>query len=423
MIYSNNDIIKILWNTFKTYSKSIKHIYKNEFHVILENDVTFEEITDILEEMFESEIFDVTLNMEDKLNPKVIVQYLEPYHIEENLITSINEFIFSNHYAYDKDNRFDLRIRKSKLVNTDINNISLAETRFKKVMFYYGLEIMDKLNISAIDQPLGIVFGNIYFRENKKLIQAKISIEDKLVGNVYVAIIKNSTIVTVLLLPFGVDNKEIADKALKHDGTVLKNIFDINGNKLSFDDKKKNNVIIDLDINDEEFLSIYPPININNKQYGKLLTDSEKQQINADLLKLPQKETYSPIVIPQDLKKFVPEKEFVIYKGKKILVPYPDGPKEKIIRDLVIDETGSTRKYSLIFENTLKPFVLDKDIYFIISPVLNNDEYKQLLNAFDLPDGKQFNFQGKITKFNFYSKEKTKSIPKLGIIINPSMFF
>ena len=47
---------------------------------------------------------------------------------------------------------------------------------------------------------------------------------------------------------------------------------------------------------------------------------------------MPIKDIYSPISIPLELKKLVPNKEYVIYDGMEVLIQYPEGPKIKKIR-------------------------------------------------------------------------------------------
>jgi len=335
------------------------------------------------------------------------------------MITSINEFFFSKHYAYDSDNRFNLRIRNA-IIKNNLTKSDLAKTRFKKAMYYYALEILDKAAIAI--NPIAIVFGNLYFRENGKLIQAEIEV-DKSVGNVYIAIIKEQTVVTLLLYPFSYNNQDIVNKIKAHDDTDIKELRDIDFTKLSFDDRKRKNIIIDLDISDAEFNKQFPPINLKNNSINKILTPVELKANEEDKLNTPKKDVYSPTAIPLEFSKLIPNKEYVIYDGMEVLIQYPDGPKLKKIRKLIIDETGSSRKFSLEFENTMKPYPLEVGKNFIISPKISNEEYRKLIDAFELEDGKQFNFQGPITKFNFYSKQKTGSIPKLGIIIEPKMFF
>lgn len=334
------------------------------------------------------------------------------------MITSINEFFFSKHYAYDSDNRFGLRIRNAKILN-QLADPEKAQARFKKAMYHYALTILDK-TASAIT-PLAITFGNLYFRQDKRLIKAEIEV-DKSVGNVYVAVIKNQTVITLLLYPFDFTNKDIYDKILAHDGTELKQLRDIDMNVLSFDDRKRKNTIIDLDISDADFAKEYPAVVLKNNP-DTMLTPAEKVRNAEENKNQPKAAVYSPTAIPMELKKLVPNKEYVIYDGMEILVNYPAGPKIKKIRRLVVDETGSARKFFLEFENTAKPLELKVGDRFIISPKIANEEYKQLIDAFGLEDGAEFHFMGPIVRFNFYSKAKTKTIPKLGIIIEPKSYF
>lgn len=335
------------------------------------------------------------------------------------MITSINEFFFSKHYAYDKDARFNLRIKNAKILNILANPI-LAEQRFKKAMYFYGLEMLDKM-ATAIG-PIAIVFGNLYFRENNRLILADIEV-DKSKGNLYVAIIKEQTVVTLLLYPSTYSNQDIVDKIKAHDDTDIKQLRDMDMTILSLNDRKRKNIVIDLDINDAEFNKQFPPITVKNNSLNGILSPSEIKQIEDEKLALPKESKYSPTAIPIEFSKLIPNKEYVIYPGMEVLIQYPDGPKTKVIKNLIIDEKGSSRKFALEFERTLQPYPLEVGKNFIISPKISNEEYRKLIDSFGLEEGTQFNFQGPITKFNFYSKQKTGTIPKLGIIIEPKIYF
>lgn len=336
------------------------------------------------------------------------------------MITTINEFFFSKHYAYDTDNRFNLRIKNAKILNS-LQNPELADIRLKKALYFYGLEMLDKLAIAI--QPIAIVFGNIYFREKGRLIAANIEV-DKSTGNVYTALINNQTVITLILLPINISNQEIFDKIKKHDGTEVKQLRDMDGTILSLNDKKRKTIIIDLDIDDAEFAKQYPAITLKNNSINGILSPIEINKLEDEKkIQKTQKTIFSSTAIPKEFTALIPNKEFVIYKGMEILVPYPDGPKKKIIRDLVIDEKGASRKFSLIFENTLKPMSLEIGTNFIISPKMANDTYNKLIDAFNLTDGEELHFQGPINKFNFYKKGKGGSDrEKLGIIITPRFY-
>ena len=340
------------------------------------------------------------------------------------MITSILEFFFSNHYLYDSDNRFNTRIKNAKTLNR-LANHSLGEKRLKKALYYFGLDVLDKISSPA--QPMAVVFGNIYFKENGKLTPANIEIDNGITGNVYVAIVDNQTVVTLKLFPLAASNQDIIDDIEKHDGKKLKQLRDMDGTVLSPNDKKRKTIIIDLDINDAEFLTLYPAPVLKNNKYTKNgggLSQADIEQIEADKKNAPEKLTFTMNVIPTDMTALIPNKEFVIYKGMDIWVPYAEGPKKKKIRDVIVDEKGEKRKFMLEFENTMRPMSLEIGTQFIISPDLKNEVYKKLIDAFGLDDDQQLNFQGPITTFNFYKKGKGGSDRnKLGVIISPRNFF
>jgi hypothetical protein len=341
------------------------------------------------------------------------------------MITNLLEFYFSKHYFYDSDNRFKLRIKDAVILN-ELSQMDLAKTRFKQVLSYIGLTKLDNLSIQKY-KAFGIVFGNLFFREHSKLIKANIQV-DKSEGNIYVAIIKNETVVTILLLPDFMTNQDILEKCNKEaNNAQLETLIDISGNKLDMDSKKRPSLIIDLDIEYKEFNSQYPVILKNNQWSSNVFSDIEigdfkKNAFDIEKTQKDNKVILSGQVIPEDVKKFIPEKEFVIYVGKKIFVPYPDGIKEKVIKKLIINEKGDKREFSLEFENTLKPMKLDIGTQFIITPNFNNDALDKLVKSFNLESENDLSFQGPITKFSYYSKAKTKSIEKLGIFINSRLF-
>lgn len=338
------------------------------------------------------------------------------------MITCINEFFFSKHYLYDTDNRFNKRIKNAQILN-NLQDPEKADKRLKRALYFYALEMLDKTSIAI--NPIAITFGNLYFRENKKLQPAELEIDNTVKGNVYVAIIKEQTVVTILLMPLSVSNQDIYDKIRAHDDTNIQQLRDIDLNQLSLDDRKRKTTIIDLDISDEEFNNQFttPIVKNNALTLASGLTAKEIDDIKNH--KVKEKPKYSLQSIPLELKNFVPNKEFVIYEGMEILVPYTgQEPKLKKIRKLIVDETGDSRKFALEFENTLKPLELNLNTTFIISPKMSNEVYKKLLTAFELEDGTIINFQGPITKFNFYKKGKGGStVEKLGVIIDPKLYF
>lgn len=339
------------------------------------------------------------------------------------MITTILEFIFTGHYLYDADNSFNKRIKNAKILNK-LSNIELADRRLKKALFYYGLEMLDKMDIAQ--QPVGIVFGNLFFREAGRITPAELKLENGLKGNVYVAIVKNHEVVTLILMPLQSTNGEIAEKIKNHDGVELKALYDMDTKILGYSDSKRKSIVIDLDMADAEFDKIYRAPVLKNNQYqlnGSGVSNSDMVWINKEKDLKPEKIEFSLKAISPDIKSLIKEKEFVIYDGMTIFVPYPDGPKQKKIKKLIFDKTGSTVKYILEFENTMKPLELTRDMTFIISPKMQTDEYKRMYQEFGLEFGTPLNFQGPIVRFNPYSKEKTGNIIKLGIIINPRNYF
>ena len=337
------------------------------------------------------------------------------------MITSINEFFFSNHYLYDNDNRFNLRIKNAKILNNLPNN-KLADKRLKQALFYYGLEVLDKTSIAL--QPVAIVFGNIYFKSNNRLIPTEIQIDNNIKGNVYVAIINNQTVITLKLLPLSISNDEIVNDIKRHDNTDLLGLYDMDHKQLNLHDKKRKTIVIDLDISDSEFINLYPAPLLKNNPYqkdGNGISDMDMLWINKN--KNIEKPIISYNTINANIKEIIPTKEFVISEGMKIWVSYIDGPKEKVIKKIIRNTIGDKVKYYLEFENTLKQLELKIGDSFIISPSMKTDNFTRIYNAFNLEVGTPLHFKGPIDRLSYYSKEKTKTVHKLGIIIDPRVFF
>lgn len=340
------------------------------------------------------------------------------------IFTTINEFKFTNHYAYDVDSRFNQRMLGAKILN-NLSDITKAQYRYKRVMLFLGLQKLDNLMIA--NNAIGLVLGNIFFKESGKIVPAQLEIDGGRLGNVFIFPVLDRSIVTTKLLPMNATNQEMLNDLNKDDDRAeIKNLYDINGKLLNLKDAKRAGHVINLDITDNEFDKLYPypvlKMNDINTIVGLSAVDKLKSEEQTKITNKPE-DRFTQNVFTDEASQILKEKEFVVYPGLQIYVSYPDGPKLKTIKKLIIDESGSSRKFALEFENTLKPLELNIGTSFIISPELANEQYVKLLNLFELQPGTKFNFQGPIVKFNFYSKAKTKTIDKLGIIISPRMYF
>jgi hypothetical protein len=309
----------------------------------------------------------------------------------------------------------------------DLSDVTKAKARFKQAMSYYCLEKLDKL--STTYNNVGLVIGNVFFRENGK-IQAADLIVDKSEGNTYIAIIGNDTVVTLMLVSGNMSNGDIfAKHDNEKDHSKLDKLIDINGKDLDLNSKKRETIIIDLDMDYAEFNKLYPVAKLKNNKWSNInfskeeISDIEEHNKKREKDEIANKEHFSPSAIPEDLKDQVPDKEFVIYEGMKILVFINGEIKWKTIKKLIINEKGDKREFSLEFENTLKTMPLELGSAFIITPEMKNEEYSKLLKAFDIDDDSKLSFIGKITKFNFYKKGKSGSkMDKLGVIINSRQY-
>ena len=322
-----------------------------------------------------------------------------------------------------------LRIKNVKILNTELNDNVLAKQRFRQALSYLALEQLDK--ISTTIKSIGLVFGTIFFKENGKLIKANLTDGEKAEGNLYVAIIKDDTVVTLLLLNSNLSNQDILEKCNKNsDNVKIEKLINIKGQDLDMSSNKRDAIIIDLDLPFAEWNKLYPIMPKlknnpwSNSAFSKQeIEDMEIKQLDADKVKGKNKVYFSPMTIPMDLKPMIKEKEFVIYAGMNILVNIDGQIKNKIIRQLIVDERGEHRTFALEFENTLKPMNLALGTSFIISPEVKNVELLNLMGAFGLSENDEIAFQGPIVKFNYYKIGKGGStIPKLGIVIQARQF-
>jgi len=170
-------------------------------------------------------------------------------------LNKIYEFGITGHYLTTS---FKKRI-KDAIIENDLNDLNKANNRFQQAMSYIAISLMSILKTA--DDPIGIVFGDIYFIENGSMIKAEISADGDYKRNIYVCIIRGKAVNTILLLPSEFSNLDILNK-LNVDPSrgIIKLLKDTNLNDLSVKNNthKRPNIIINLDISDKEFNKIYP---------------------------------------------------------------------------------------------------------------------------------------------------------------------
>lgn len=85
-MYSQDEIKKVLWNTFQETVSKIEYIGNNIYHVYPDIDATLDDIANISEELYDTELFDITLERE-----YLVVEYLGEYVLEKKQFLFINE--------------------------------------------------------------------------------------------------------------------------------------------------------------------------------------------------------------------------------------------------------------------------------------------------------------------------------------------
>jgi len=335
------------------------------------------------------------------------------------MITSILEFRFSNHYFNDIDNRFKLRVKDAIIIN-DFKNKERAISRFRQVMYKTLLTQFDKMEtLGAKHINYGLVIGEVVFIENKQIVPGIIKTDNN-TGNLYVAIIKNNTVVTLLLLNNKISNEDLLKKLNAHNirtgTTEITTIKNLNGVEIPLNAPRPK-IVVNLDITDAEFYDKFPAPLLSNNNYSINGFSKSEFDANDAMVKtaLQNKVVMAGHALSADMKQYVPEKEWSIKPGTKVLVRYPDSIKEKTVDEIIIDETGSSRKYSLRFKNTAAIYPLNVNSNFIISPTTNSETYTRLRNAFELKPDAVLNFEGPIKRFMDYMKKHGS----LGIIIDP----
>jgi hypothetical protein len=337
------------------------------------------------------------------------------------MITSILEYRFSDHYFNDSDNRFKYRVKDVELLN-NFANPDKAKARFRQVMYDLLLTKLDRLETRVREHMnFGLIFGEVVFIENGKIVPAIIK-GDNNTGNLYVAIIKGETVVTLELLSSSIDNLEIIKQLNRHeqrskDPVEITALKDISGIEIPAGSNKRPKITVNLDIPDADFYAKYKtPTLINNKFSAKGLSEDEVSKLQNQANQIADsKPVMAGHALTADMKQFVPEKEWVINKGSKIYVRYPDGIKPKIVDEIIVDEKGASRKYILRFKNTAALYPLNVDSSFISTPKQQTDTFNRLMSAFDLKATDEVSFEGPIKRFMDYRK-KTGAI---GVVIDP----
>lgn len=342
------------------------------------------------------------------------------------MITSILEFKFSDHYFYDNDNRFKIRVKDAKILNI-FPDMALAYSRFKRVMYDILLNKLDTMRIDNLS--VGLIVGEIVFVYGGKIVPAEIQIDNGKTGNVYVVPVSDNKITTLLLFKNSTTNVEILKQLDEHNKREkrpqINKLVSITGVDIDMNASTRTKIVINLDLSDSVFYAKHrAPAFAQNlpSKYGfteleaKKMTDDDKARATDDIV-------MSGTIIPDEFKKQIPEKEWGVGPGTQVWIKYPDGLKLKEIEELLIDETSNSRKYSLRFKNTQKIYPLSIGGNFIITPEQQTDTYMRLVKTFDIKLGHVFSFDGPILRFMYYPKNTKRPVTKVGIVIAPKQFY
>ena len=140
-MYSIEEIKKVLWNTYQEKVSKIDFVETDDknnyvFYVYPDSESTLDEIANISEELYDTELFDITLERD-----KLIVKYLNESLIERNAYIKLYKII-------NEDIKTNEAMNKSDLVNILKQYTAyLSKNRLlSNIMFDVEIEINKFLN-------------------------------------------------------------------------------------------------------------------------------------------------------------------------------------------------------------------------------------------------------------------------------------
>lgn len=138
-MYSIDEIKKVLWNTYQENISKIDFIETDDknnyvFYVYPDSESTLDEIANISEELYDTELFDITLERD-----KLIVKYLNESLIERNayikLYKIINEDIKTNEAMNKSDlvnilKKYTAHLSKNRLLGNIMFDVEIEINKF-----------------------------------------------------------------------------------------------------------------------------------------------------------------------------------------------------------------------------------------------------------------------------------------------------
>lgn len=138
-MYSIDEIKKVLWNTYQEKVSKIDYIETDDknnyvFYVYPDSESTLDEIANISEELYDTELFDITLERD-----KLIVKYLNESLIERNayikLYKIINEDIKTNEAMNKSDlvnilKKYTAYLSKNRLLSNIMFDVEIEINKF-----------------------------------------------------------------------------------------------------------------------------------------------------------------------------------------------------------------------------------------------------------------------------------------------------
>lgn len=91
-MYTSDQIKKVLWNTYQESASKIKYMGNNIYHVYPDVDSTLDDIANISEELYDTDLFDITLErefLEIEFLGELVLEFKQFKFINENLNMSV----------------------------------------------------------------------------------------------------------------------------------------------------------------------------------------------------------------------------------------------------------------------------------------------------------------------------------------------
>lgn len=125
-MFSIEEIKKVLWNTFQETVSKIDYIGDNIYYVYPDRDATLDDIANISEELYDTELFDITLERE-----YLVIEYLGEYVLEKKQFMYMHETL--NHTIEFNDGQIKNVMQRYNGLHSKYHNDNFFAPMIKKL--------------------------------------------------------------------------------------------------------------------------------------------------------------------------------------------------------------------------------------------------------------------------------------------------